>query len=286
MTFGYFTFAQGDATYFRCAYALALSLSATQPKGLNRLSLGVVKKSDVPERYRHAFDQVVEVPWGDDAAGESWKLSNEWKVIHMSPYDETVKLDADMLFTESVASWLPSLRANDLTFATNVLTYRGELITSDACRQAFTESQLPNVYSAFTYFKKTPESFEFFDLCEVIFRRWQTYWLEALEPKHRPTNFSTDVAFALAAKQLGTLERRTHPWLNKYVPTFVHLKGELQGWTEGTESDRANWHKWLPVTYGRDQLFIGGFAQRHPVHYQHKRFVTDDMLRWLEERAA
>jgi N-acetylmuramoyl-L-alanine amidase len=64
-TRGFFTFAQGDE-YVRMAYALALSLKASQSK-YDKLSIGITEGYKVPDEYVWAFDKIVEIPWGDDA---------------------------------------------------------------------------------------------------------------------------------------------------------------------------------------------------------------------------
>jgi hypothetical protein len=85
---GFFTFAQnGTHDYVRMAYALALSLKATQTD-VPYLSIGVTPGQVVPEKYKWAFDEIIEIPWGDAAKTSSWKLENEWKAYHMTPYEE------------------------------------------------------------------------------------------------------------------------------------------------------------------------------------------------------
>ena len=44
----------------------------------------------------------------------NWKLQNEWKVYHMTQsYDETIKLDADMLFTVDVNYYWEAMKARE-----------------------------------------------------------------------------------------------------------------------------------------------------------------------------
>ena len=284
---GFFTFAQGDV-YLRCAYALALSLKMSQRKH-SRLSVGVTPGAEVPEKYRQAFDKVIEIPLGDDAANSTWKLENEWKAFMMSPYEETIKLDADMLFCEDISHYISAARWYNFCFALNVLDYRGQVITSDECRRVFTVNVLPNVYSAFFYFNRHEEAANFFLHAEDVFRKWQ-YFRLYLQAAERPHEFSTDVAYALTK----TLFHYEDHWRTSseqarlklhLAPMFVHMKGELQGWKADPYQARV-WPAWLPVQLTNEgKLLIGGFYQKSPVHYHHKEFVTDEMLYQLERMA-
>lgn len=281
MSKGYFTIAQGE-TYHRLAYALALSLKISQ-SGPSDLSIGVTKEelSTIPAKYREVFDEVVEIPWDDHAKNSSWKLENEWKAIYMTPYDETIKLDADMLFPSDISHWWDTLKESDGVFATSPVTYRGDVITSDYCRKTFTESKLPNVYSAMFYFKKNDLNFEFFRLAEFIFNNWEKCFYEWLEPEHRPKFVSTDVVFAIAAKILDYTSYNKFP---KEVPTFVHMKSQLQGWPDN-QFLNEDWTKIIPTYFNRDcSLKIGNYVQHLPLHYQVKEFITDKMIINMEKK--
>ena len=283
MSKGFFTIAQGES-YQRLAYALALSLKISQPPELSKLSIGVTKeeKQDVKWKYREVFDEVIEIPWEDHAKDSTWKLENEWKAIHMTPYDETIKLDADMIFPSDISAWWQYLEKSDGVFATKAYTYRGDLITSDYYRKTFTESELPNVYTAMFYFKKNPINFELFELAEFIFNNWERCFYEFLQPDQRPKFVSTDVVFAIAAKIMDYQQYNATPTVD--VPTFVHMKSHLQRWPDDQFMDE-DWTRMLPHYFNRDcQLKIGNFAQSLPFHYQVKDFMTDKIIANMERK--
>ncbi len=273
---GFLTFAQNGAEdYLRMAYGLALSLKATQ-KETPFLAVAVTPGTEISDKYRQLFDEVIDIPWNDEASDSSWKLENEWKAYHITPYEETIKLDADMVFTTDIEGWWPLLEREEVFPCTIAETYRGEIITSDFYRKCFTANSLPNVYTAFMYFKTGDVGLELFQLVEDIYHNWQRFFGEFLEPVTRPAYVSTDVVFALAMKILGI----TSPhWL---IPRFVHMKSRLQHWPEVVASDE-NWLKHVPVTFTDDlMLKIGRYRQFFPVHYQRKEFLTNEIIQTYE----
>ena len=167
MSRGYIVIAQnsGDTDYLRMAYGLALSLKATQTT-VSNLCVCVDKGTVIPKKYLEVFDQVVEIPWQDDAKESDWKIDNKWKYYYMSPYDETVILDTDMVFPTDVSHWWDTLSERDIWACTNVKTYRGEIAVdhNNYYREYFVKNNLPNVYTAFFYFKKSDLATEFLNL--------------------------------------------------------------------------------------------------------------------------
>ena len=202
----------------------------------------------------------------------------------MTPYEETIKLDADMLFPHDISSWWSILEHSNGVFATEVATYRGTKITSDYYRKTFTESQLPNIYTAFFYFKKNEINFELFKLAEFIFNNWERMFYEFLEPEHRPKFVSTDVVFALAAKILNYCELNQRPI--EGMPTFVHMKSQLQGWAND-QFMNEDWTKMIQTSYNRDcDLKVGNYLQTLPFHYHVKTFLTDRIIQQLEKKVG
>jgi len=137
MSKGYIVIAQNNEEhdYLEMTYALALSLKATQKENAICVCLDEYTKSLVQDKHRKVFDHIVDIPWNDDAGTDKWKIHNKWKYIHMSPFDESIILDSDMLFSKSVDHWWNYLQKRDVWCCTNVKTFRGEDITSDFYRK-------------------------------------------------------------------------------------------------------------------------------------------------------
>lgn len=279
---GFFTFAQNNQTsdYVRMAYTLALSLKHSQSKVKN-LSIGITPGTTVPAEYKWAFDKIIEIPWKDDAKKADWKLQNEWKSIWMSPYDETIKLDCDMLFLSDIASWWDNLSNQplDIVFTNTVKNWRGEAVTSDYYRKTFTKNKLPNIYTGLFYFRKTPFTYDLFLLTKIIFRNYEKFFEEFLNYEYRPTIPSTDVIFALAMKIMDDNHTAYTPI---DYPTFTHMKTMIQGWTDENLSN--DWTNHIKVFFNEQGVCkIGNHRQIYPLHYHLKDFVTDDLISMYEK---
>ncbi len=285
---GFLTFAQQTEgrDYLRMAYALALSLKATQREH-GRLSVVVTPGTDIPDRYVRAFDRVVDVPWLDEARGSAWKLENEWKAFHCTPYESTIKLDADMVFVEDISWWWPALARHDALICSQAMTYLGTPIPPTAenpYRACFAANKLPDVYTALLFFRQTERAKDLFAAAEAVFHDWQRYFEEFLEPVTRPQEVSTDVVFAIAMRVAGMTEECLAPHLP--IPAFAHVKSRLQGWPEALVGEAWTKHVRGGISARDGAVRIGNVRQTWPVHYHDKAFLTDAALVALERAAG
>lgn len=278
---GFFTIAQdNDKTdYVRLAYGLALSLRRSQI-AVPYLSIGVSPGTQVDEKYAWAFDNIIEIPWGDHAKDSTWKLENEWKSIWMTPYEETIKLDADMLFFSDISQWWEVLgnQGREMVWTNSVIDWKGDRITSDYYRKTFTDSLLPNIYTAMGYFRKTAFCFSFFELARTIFWNWEAFYGQFLEAESRPSHPSTDVIFALASK---IIDIEQTDYRERVLPTFCHMKTHLQGWQGEDLSE--DWRSHVPIFFNDNaECKIGNHRQLYPLHYHVKEFLTDEIIHKYE----
>lgn len=283
MSRGYIVIAQNTKSvdYLQQAYALALNLKLTQST-VNNLTVCVdpATKKLITSKHKKVFDHIVDIPWNDEAEQADWKINNKWKYLYMTPYDETVILDTDMIFPTDVSHWWDILSQRDIWATTKVRTYKGEIVSSDYYRKYFTLNNLPNVYTAFFYFKKCELASELFAMNEIIFQNWQRFFFKYM-PKGKPDFLSGDVAFALAMKLLGVEHECTRENIDT-VPTFVHMKSHIQN--VPTSLIDENWSNTLPTYYRSYKDFhIGNFAQHLPFHYVEKDWLTSNMIKQMEK---
>lgn len=279
---GYLTIAQNGSTdYLELAYLQALSIKATQKRHRSYAVLvDTATRAQIEERHLRVFDYVIDIPWGDDAESEDWKLSNEWKVWWSTPFKETVKLDADLIFTTDVDHWWPIMQIKDVCLCTTVRDRENAIVVDSPYRRMYGKNNLINAYSAFSYFRYSQTSAEFFSWCAYIFKNWSLFRDRILVEcyEERPT---TDTVYAIAATLTGK-ERCYLPGTD--VPSFVHMKGGIQGWDINEDwTERLN----SQIT-DRAEFSIGTVRMGYPVHYHIKDFANEETIehyrRILESR--
>jgi len=130
-----------------------------------------------------------------------------------------------------------------------------------AYRQFITDNQLPNIYNAITYFKKSPIAQQFFNLVKEIFTNWEDYKKILKCDINEPA--STDWVYAIASHLMG-VEQTTLPTFTQM--SMVHMKQHINGLL--TE----DWTKELVTEYNNNVLKVNTIVQRHPFHYYVKSF--------------
>jgi hypothetical protein len=276
MNFGYLIIVSkhDDIDYDRLAYAQALSIKNTQKEGYDKVALVIDDKSRLSKlKSPWVFDHVIE--WNQETFWDGRSWMNE-----LSPWDETICLDADMLFLRDYSHWVDYFVENStLYFPNRTYTYRGEIVDSDAYRKTFTANELPNIYSLYSFFKKDqPIVKDFFKLSRHITKN-QTEFSNIFLKEFKPKVVGTDEAFALAAKILGIDDVVTY---DLDFPKVVHLKPLVQNWP------------W-PANYVFDHvgfyfdlsgnLKIGNYQQTDIVHCVEKDKIDDEVISILEKIA-
>jgi len=276
---GYLTFAQNNLVtdYLRLAYAQALSIKYTQKT--NKYAVVVSPDQSVPARYSRVFDYVIRLE-EDSAEHESWKLSNEWKAWYITPFKETFKVEADILFNTNVDHWWQICRRHhDLLFTSKVRNYRNEQATSQRYRQLFLHNSLANCYNGFMYFRYTRNTHRFFQKAREIFENWELY-KKTLRYCSENMPPDTDVIYALVIRELQLEDQVLNPILD--IPTFVHMKPAMQNLAE-----TLPWYEQVRFSISDDlRMNIGNYGQLYPLHYQNKEFITDKLIEFYEKQLS
>jgi hypothetical protein len=272
MSKGFLILAQNsDVDYVRQAYALALSIKATQPN-INNIS--IVTNDTLPADFAKVFDQIISIPFNDSASNSTWKVENRWKLYHASPYDETIIFDTDMLVLDNIEEVWKFVNDRDLFFTSSVIDYKNRVINNSTYRKMFVANDLPNLYSGMCYFRKSDTALEFFKLLEFITYNWEKMYY-TVAPKNMQSFYSFDVSVAIAAKLMGIDDVIT----NKNSPfTFTHLKPALQGWDPVPESCLSQ----LIINFtDYKELYLNNFRQHRVVHYVEDAFLTEEIIKKL-----
>jgi hypothetical protein len=264
--------AQNNSTtnYVEQTYALALSVLAYAPD----TNISIITNDEIPASYKSIFDKVIPILWNDSASRTNWKIENRWKIYHSTPYENTIVFDADMLVLKDISPIWNNLHT--LSFATNVKTYRNEIIDNRYYRKTFDANELPDVYTGMYQFHKCNETQEFFTLLEIVMKNW-TIFYKKYAPKHLQNWNSVDLSAAIALKILDV-----HNYaLNKNsMLSFTHMKPYVQKF----QHIPSKWTDALAVDFGNNDVYINGYKQSGVLHYVEDSFLTNDMIKWLEGR--
>lgn len=259
MSKGYIMMAMGD-DYVLQACLCALSIKKTQK--INNVSL--VTNNIVPEKYINLFDKIISIPFTEETK-TYYKTEQRWKVFHVTPYEETVLLDTDMIFLSDVSYWWKYFQQKSIGFVSKVRDYRNHLIDNDYYRKAFTANNLPNIYCAFHYFKKDDTALEYYKILNSVCKNYKKYY-EIYAPKQSPSLSSMDVNHAVALLDSGIKDYTLS------FASFVHMKSKIQGWSSPSD----NWRDNVPYYLDEDfNLKIGNFMQHGLFHYTENSFCED-----------
>ena len=258
--------------YIRQAYALALSVLANSP----RTNISLITNDEVLPKYQKVFDKIIPIPWGDGANNKQWKIENRWKVYHITPYENTVVMDVDMLVLDNINKvWQDFTKSPPLLFTKNVKTYRNELITSRYYRKTFDSNDLPNVYTGLYQFSKSESTHGFFVLLDIVMKHWREFYKQ-----YAPNDFqawcSVDVSAAIALK---ILDMQGY-CLDNSTLAFTHMKPHLQN----LYNPPSKWTELLTVDFGNNDIIINGYKQSGVLHYVENSFLSNDIVKWLEEK--
>ena len=270
MTSGYLLFAQDNSnvSYSKLATACALSIKLTQPDGYNSVS---VVTNNIGYFDTTLFDHVI--PSGPLVG---WAARS--RAYDLSPYDQTVLLDSDMLFLKPMDYIWKHMSKLDLFVASTPQTHRGQLFCYGFYRKIFQSNYWPDVYSAWTYFKKSDTAKEFFDTVKMLTDNAKEFIDIGLANTGLET-LPTDEAFALA---LAILELEDHAVFPDWgFPRITHMKPAVQEWKENI----VDWHEKLRFTIDTSgRVRLGVWEQTELLHYVKKELITDDVIQTL--RAA
>jgi len=258
---GFLTFAIGPA-YLRAARAQAMSVKLTQ----SVKNFAVIVDKSAGEQILNddtsMFDKIIVV----EHTGTGWDMSCEWMAFHLTPWRETIKTDADMLFPASIDHWWPCLQHTEVTIASSIRDFRGDVITSRWHRGLFDANNLPDVYSAMTYFRYSRGAAGFFGNVRKITEDWDWFAKDLLIKNDDPRP-RTDEMFALA-----TMMADTAVVSRSAIPTFTHMKERLNKLSESNP-----WYEQLTNYWAGDKLFVGNIPQLSPFHYHQKDWMSDEL---------
>ncbi len=245
-----------ETDYVKCAEVLAKSIKHTMPDA----NISIITNNKIESSI---FDKVIPLPYGDLAPTSKWKLINDWQVYEASPYEYTIKLEADLYIPQSIEYWWDVLSQKDIVVSTTIRSYNQKISDSRYYRKFIDFNKLPDCYNAITYFKKSETAEEFFKLVKNIFENWEEY-KKILQCKS-DEEATTDWVYALACHIIG-YEKTTMPSFKEM--SMVHMKQMINN------LNTEDWTDELIYEVSPHTMRINTIPQRYPVHYHVKKFAN------------
>ena len=234
---GYLIPAIGDI-YVDCAEKLSSTIKQWHPDA----NITILKKEMLP--------------YGDKGG-----FANDWQCYEASPYEYTIKLEADMWCASPIDHWWDLFVNREIVISQGCRDFYDQDGKARNYRKIFDNNNLPDVYNAITYWKKSDTAQEFFQLVRNIFENWSKYKTLLQYPDDAAT---TDVVYAIAAVIMGP-EQVTMP----YGPTIVHMKKHM------IPILLEDWSKELVYEHTNPGLRINTVAQWGLVHYHIKELTNE-----------
>jgi hypothetical protein len=177
----------------------------------------------------------------------------------LSPYRQTIKLEADMLMASPCMHWFDLVQHRDVCISTGCLDFYGNQSSTRYYRKFLDNNHLSDIYNAITYWRVSQTAHDFFTWCKRIFTNWQEYKKLVAFPDSEP---STDFVYAMAAQIIGP-EHVTMPFAS--FPKIIHFKQHI------LKTHTYDWTREL--IWEADPLRINTVAQWGAVPY-HKKTWT------------
>jgi len=255
MSKGYVMMAMGK-DYIQQAYLCALSIKQTQK--INTTCL--ITNEKLSKKYQEVFDHVIPIPWTIDK--DYYMTQERWKVYHASPFTESILLDTDMIFLTSQDYVWEYMKPFDICFPASVKNYRNKIVTDSFYRQAFVKNNLPMIYCAQHYFKKSTKAHNYYNILELICKNYEDFY-NIYVKKAKPKYCSMDLNHAIAVTHLNLNDCFSH------TLSFTHMKSRVQDWENPTE----NWLEDIQFYFDQEkQLQVGNYKQLGLFHYVENAF--------------
>jgi hypothetical protein len=199
------------------------------------------------------------LPYGDLGG-----YANDWQVFYVSPYRQTIKLEADMHAASPVDHWWTMFEHRDVVVSQGARDFYDRPADSRYYRKIFDNNNLPDVYNAITYWRVSQTAKEFFGLVKNIFENWAEYRKMLKMPDEQA---STDVVYAMAAVIMG-VDKVTLP--AGLGPTIVHMKKHIINTVTDNWTDELVWEHTSPG------LRVNTIAQWGLFHYHIKDWIHNE----------
>ena len=141
--------------------------------------------------------------------GNQGGYANDWQMFAVSPYRQTIKLEADMIAASSIDHWWTLFEHRDLVISQGCRDFYNRVSNSRHYRKIFDDNNLPDVYNAVTYWRVSKTAQEFSQLVRLIFEHWTDYRTLLKFPDELPSTDSTNTHWCSTGADCGRHSGRT-----------------------------------------------------------------------------
>lgn len=198
-----------------------------------------------------------DLPYGDQGG-----FANDWQCWHVSPYRETIKLEADMLATGPMDHWWQLFEKRDVVISQGARDFYDQVTDCRRYRKIFDNNALPDVYNAVSYWRVSQTAQTFWRIVRSMFDHWIQYRSLLKFPDEQAT---TDVIYAMTAVIMGHENVTLPPGLG---PTIVHMKPYINPIKNGDWTQELIWEV--------DPMRVNTVAQWGFLHYHVKHWSFDE----------
>ena len=199
--------------------------------------------------------------------GDLGGFANDWQVYEASPYDYTIKLEADMYIPRNIDHWWDVLKHRDIVVSSTIRNFMQEISDVRVYRRFIDDNNLPDVYNAITYFKKSDVANQFFSIVKDIFENWDEY--KKILKCNQTELVTTDWVYSIACHIMG-VEKITLPTFTEM--SMVHMKAFVNN------NVTENWTDTFVYECLPDQIRVQTVPQQYPFHYHVKNFCDKIVL--------
>ena len=199
--------------------------------------------------------------------GDLGGFANDWQVYEASPYDYTIKLEADMYIPRNIDHWWDVLKHRDIVVSSTIRNFMQEISDVRVYRRFIDDNNLPDVYNAITYFKKSDVANQFFSIVKDIFENWDEY--KKILKCNQTELVTTDWVYSIACHIMG-VEKTTLPTFTEM--SMVHMKAFVNN------NVTENWTDTFVYECLPDQIRVQTVPQQYPFHYHVKNFCDKIVL--------
>lgn len=259
------------------SYATALSIKKCDKDAEICLVVDQGKLDDVPVKYQHAFDYIVELRFGNTAHQDGFHAMNLWQVFHVTPFEQTIYVDSDTIFHNiDIDLLFDCFKHTGFGIPAIGKTYRGSLINPNWNSDLFeyeSHYRLPCNFNNLIYFDNSSElAIEWFKMADPIFQNWRQVYASLFNEK-RPPTFSKNILCNIVTHLLD-VQNEVAVYYNQLYD--LNLKDQ-QLWSQDIPS---NWTEMLNYWITDDHKIQ---IENHQInsgiiHYRDDSFADEELL--------